>query len=175
MPEIIPNYHPLFVHFTIALITTSLVTLILGWIFTPWKTARKECFIVSRWCLWLGALASIITIAAGFQAYATVAHDTVSHRVMNIHRIWGIATFVLIWVMTIWSWVLLIKRRNPKWLFTLGMIIIFGFVVTTGWYGTELVYRYGTGVLSLPKTRSTSPSPIQANASETDNHGQHEH
>ena len=28
MPEIIPNYHPIFVHFTIALISTSLAAML---------------------------------------------------------------------------------------------------------------------------------------------------
>ena len=66
MIEIIPNYHPLFVHFTISMITISLGMLILGWLLISWKDIQKECFIVSKWCLWLGALASVLTVIAGF-------------------------------------------------------------------------------------------------------------
>lgn len=37
MITIIPNYHPMLVHFTVALITTSLGTFILAKLLTPWK------------------------------------------------------------------------------------------------------------------------------------------
>lgn len=177
MPEIIPNYHPMLVHFTIALITTSFGTLILGWLFRPWKILQQECFVMSRWCLWLGALVSILTIGAGFHAYYTVAHDAVSHRVMTIHRNWALTTFGFIWVMAIWSWLLWIKKRTPKWIYTMGMILTFGFVMTTGWFGAELVYRYGIGVKSLPQAEEVghqhmhgdhSPASKQPKNSHTD-------
>lgn len=151
MALIIPNYHPIIVHFTIALISTSFGTLILARFLTRWKQWQLECLIVSRWCLWLGALASVFTIAAGFHAYFTVGHDGTSHPIMAIHRNWALSTFTLIWLMTIWSWMLWRKAKQPKLLFTLGMIITFGFLLITGWYGAELVFRYGIGVQSLPK------------------------
>jgi len=175
MIEIIPNYHPMLVHFTIALITTSLGTLVLGWIFTPWKKAQAECFVVSRWCLWLGALASVLTVGAGFHAYYTVGHDAVSHVIMKIHRNWALVTFVLIWLMTIWSSVLFIKHKTPRWFYTLGMIITFGFVMTTGWYGAELVYRYGIGVKSLPQVEDIGHTHIPSGKGVADHQVQHEH
>jgi len=180
MPEIIPNYHPMLVHFTVALITTSLGTLILGWLLARRKTLQQECFIVSRWCLWLGALASILTIVAGFHAYYTVAHDAISHRVMTIHRNWALTTFGLIWVMTIWSWLLWIKKRTPNWLYTTGMLIIFGLVMTTGWYGAELVYRYGIGVKSLPQAETVGHNHTHGEHSPSskpteNSHTNHEH
>lgn len=171
MPGIIPNYHPMLVHFTIALVATSLGTLILGWLLVRWKSIQQECFIVSRWCLWLGALVSILTIGAGFHAYYTVAHDAVSHRVMTIHRNWALTTFGLIWVIAIWSWYLWLKKHQPKWLYTLVLIVTFGFVMTTGWYGAELVYRYGIGVKSLPQSEEVG----HTHTSSDNDHGQHEH
>ena len=151
MIEIIPNYHPMLVHFTIALITTSLGMAILSFVLSPWDKIKQECLIVSRWCLWLGAIASVFTIAAGFHAYFTVAHDTVSHHVMKIHRNLALITFTFIWILTIWSLFLFVKKQSLKWVYVMLLIATFGLLLITGWYGTELVYRYGIGVKSLPE------------------------
>jgi len=155
MIEIIPNYHPILVHFTIALITTSLGMVILSFILSPWEKIKQECLIVSRWCLWLGAIASIFTIAAGFHAYFTVAHDTISHQVMKTHRNLALITFVFIWILTILSLFLFIKKQSLKWSFVILLIVAFGLLLVTGWYGAELVYRYGIGVKSLPTSLET--------------------
>jgi len=86
MPEVIPNYHPMMVHFTIALVVTSFGTLILSYVLQKIQSIKQELFIVSRWCLWLAALVSILTIIAGLHAFYTVEHSAVSHQVMTIHR-----------------------------------------------------------------------------------------
>lgn len=69
MPEIIPNYHPILVHFTIALTSTSFGTMILSYLFAFKPSIQKECQIVSRWCIWLAAIVSVFTVIAGFHAY----------------------------------------------------------------------------------------------------------
>lgn len=74
MIEIIPNWHPLFVHFTIGLLLTSamlsaLGTAIAGSPFAPHAT------VTARWNLWIGTAFAVITVAAGYCAYYTIAHD----------------------------------------------------------------------------------------------------
>ena len=148
--EIIPNYHPILVHFTIALMGTSFVTYLLGLLLTRCQRWQTEAFIVSRWCLWLAALATIATVIAGFHAYFTVAHDTPSHQVMTVHRNWGIATAIVIWLMAICSLIKCCREKKPGVSFASGLLVAFILVMITGWYGAELVYRYGLGVKSLP-------------------------
>lgn len=151
LPEIIPNYHPIFVHFTVALIVVAFGSLLLGHLFKSKQRLHNELLIVSRWCLWICALATIFTVAAGFHAYYTVAHDAVSHKVMTTHRDWGVASFILIWITVIWSSILHIKRQPPRWLFTTLLTVATTVVIITGWYGAELVFRHGAGVISLPQ------------------------
>lgn len=79
MPEIIPNLHPLFVHFPIVLISVSALFHIAA-VATQGKSCASYCAILAHATLWLGALAAL----------------------------------------------------------------------PTAWYGGELVYRHGLGVLSLP-------------------------
>lgn len=68
MIEIIPNYHPIFVHFTVALFSASL-----GFHVLSYSTVRinkvppkftQEFATAGRWCLWACALITLITIPA---------------------------------------------------------------------------------------------------------------
>ena len=151
MIEIIPNWHPIFVHFTVALITVSSLCYLIGF-FTNKYPFGKELLIVGRWCLWFGALAAIATVIAGFIAYYSVAHDTLSHEAMTIHRNWAIATFIVIVVAAAWSTWTYIKAKTAPFVFVLLMLIAFSLVSVTAWHGAEVVYRYGIGVQSLPKS-----------------------
>ena len=181
MLEIIPNYHPIFVHFTIALITTSLAMLALSYLLRSKAQLQQECLIVSRWCLWLAALASILTVIAGLHAFYTVGHDAVSHKVMTIHRNWGITTFSAIWLMTAWSFLLYLKKKPVRWLFAIALTVTATLVMITGWYGAELVYHYGTGVKSLPQIEmaghdhGASKKPLSEEQGMKESHDNHAH
>jgi uncharacterized membrane protein len=58
MIEIIPNWHPIFVNFTVALFTTACGFYLLAYFLSILKTVqlkfKPEIEIVGRWCLWTG-------------------------------------------------------------------------------------------------------------------------
>lgn len=149
MFEIIPNWHPIFVHFTVALFSLAAGLFVV----TPFmKSPLKEQWqTVARWNLWFGAGLTVITGLAGFYAYNTVAHDTPSHAAMTEHRNWAIAAITLILTLAIWS--IMRVRRNQALgaVFIAAMVVTGGVLALTGWHGGEVVYRYGLGVMSLPK------------------------
>ncbi len=112
----------------------------------------QELAIVARWCLWLGAIASIATVIAGFFAYYTVAHDTASHLAMTVHRNWAIATVLAILLASAWSGWRHLKKQPIGVAFLGLMLVAMLLVLTTAWYGAEVVFRYGIGVQSLPSS-----------------------
>ncbi len=149
MFEIIPNWHPVFVHFTVALLSLSVgLTVISPVIRSPLK---EEWRIVARWSLWFGTGFSIVTGLSGLYAYNTVAHDTVSHLAMNDHRNWAIATISLFLALTIWSIFRVRRKQVLGPVFAAVMVGAGGVLASTAWHGGELVYRYGLGVMSLPQ------------------------
>src|SRR3990167_7287845 len=105
--EIITNWHPIFVHFTVALFSTSTGLFLVSYILNSIKKIPNifivECEIVARWCLWLSAFVTIITVSFGFYAYYTVKHDVISHTAMTVHLNWAIATALLIYILAAWS------------------------------------------------------------------------
>jgi len=150
MIEILPNWHPIFVHFTVSLFTVSTFFYFLT-AFTTRLKINHEFLVVARWCLWLSALITVGTITAGLLAYYTVVHDEPSHVAMFDHRNWALATFVVILGLTIWSWLRHRSQQAPNVLFLFGTLVGLGLLMVTAWRGGELVYRHGLGVLSLPQ------------------------
>jgi len=145
MIELLPNWHPLFVHFTVALFTIASLFYFLSLIAKRY-TNSQQFMVVANWCLWLTAVITVGTVIAGFHAFSTVAHDTVSHAAMLIHRNWAIATAIVIVILAIWSWFRARSNRKPNAWFLSSILIGLILVMITAWHGSELVYRHGLGV-----------------------------
>jgi len=156
MFEVIPNWHPVFVHFTVALLSLAVgLFVVIPLVPSPLK---EQWRIVSRWALWFGAGFTIITGLTGLDAYNTVAHDTPSHLAMTDHRNWAIATISLFLILAVWSIIWVRKNKNLGVVFVVCMAIAGGLLASTAWRGGEVVYRYGLGVMSLPKAEGDGHS-----------------
>jgi len=149
MIEILPNWHPLFVHFTVALFSMSVVFFVVQLPFA--KTEIGDNFmVIARYSLWLGVLFSIATIIAGWDAYNTVNHDTPSHSAMTDHRNWGLVTFAVFVFSAIWWKIVKNTSEKASLAFLLCLFVGAGLLVNTGHKGSQLVYKFGLGVKSLP-------------------------
>ena len=153
MIEIIPNWHPIFVHFTVALLSIATVFYLLALSLTNhrWK---DQWLTVANWNLWLGTAFAIATGIAGWLAYNSVVHDTPSHAAMTDHRNWAFATLAIFIPLGIWS---LWQTRKSNMLgkpFLILMLVATAMLASTAWRGGEVVYRYGLGVMSMPKVSS---------------------
>ena len=173
MFEIIPNWHPIFVHFTVALLSLSVGLFVVTHFMSG--ALKEQWQIVAKWCLWFGAGFTLITGATGLYAYNTVAHDTPSHLAMTEHRNWAIATITLFVAMAIWSVVWIRQRKALNVIFIVAMVISGGVLASTAWHGGEVVYRYGLGVMSLPKAEGDRHNHSHGGGhdhggSSTDNH-----
>ncbi len=148
--QIIPNWHPLFVHFTIAFISVGCVL----YCFAAWRgrlhgTLLRETFIVARWSLVIGALSLVFTVIAGFHAFNTVAHDGPSHLAMLDHRNWALVTSGLLAVLLATSLYFKLYLAPSRMISLLAIALLCSLSVTA-FKGGELVFRHGLGVMSLP-------------------------
>jgi uncharacterized membrane protein len=148
MIEIIPNWHPIFVHFTIGLLSISALFYLVGAVLK-----KEQLLIVARWNLWIGALITIGTVLAGWYAYNTVNHDGPSHAAMTDHRNWALGTAAVFLVLALWA---LWKQRGAKTIslvFVAVILLAAGMLAVTGYKGGEVVYRHGLGVMRMPEMR----------------------
>ena len=182
MIDIIPNWHPIFVHFTVALLATSAALFLLG-TFLSGKGVAEVFIKTAHINLWIGSVITIGTILAGFDAYNTVDHDTPSHLAMTDHRNWALATGALFALITLWSAAIYRRCAKVKAPFLLLLLIATGVLTATAFKGGELVYRHGLGVMSLPNSSGEGHSghahPDGGHGNEEkkheDGHGGHDH
>lgn len=155
MIEIIPNWHPIFVHFTVGVFSVAFVLYIFAYLFNHLKLIPAhivtEFEITGRWCLWIAGIMTIFTVMAGLYAYNTVRHDEPSHLAMINHRNWALPTAGLIVLFAIWSAWRHYKNKTLSFAFIISLFIVEILLICTAWRGGELVYRHGLGVMSLPK------------------------
>lgn len=157
MPEILPNWHPIFVHFTVGLLVTAALVYLLSGLLKH-KDAEASAKTAALWMLWAGAGFTVLTVATGFYAFATVAHDDPSHLAMKDHRLWALGTAAFYILLGGWSFARVKAGKALPGLFA-GLLVV-GVVLlgVTGLKGGDLVYRYGLGVMSLPQSEGEGHS-----------------
>lgn len=183
MPQVIPNLHPLMVHFPVALITVAAIFHV-----AAITTRNRVCAVLAHTTLWLGALGAVAAVFFGWQAFNSVNHDEAGHVAMLAHRAWALSTLAVLALLAGWdAW------RNkvetiPNWWLAGATLGAWAMVAVTAWHGGELVYRHGLGVMALPVAEAghehhhdhgDGPLPTQtdeaAPAAEDPAHDHHEH
>ena len=91
------NIHPLFIHFPIALLLSSLAFYFFG------NILKKEEFLVAgKWTLYFGTLAATVAVWTGLEAAKTVFHDAGIHEMMMAHQYIGFAVVRLSLILSVW-------------------------------------------------------------------------
>jgi len=152
MITILPNWHPIFVHFTIGLLGTAVVFYFASALLTQNHKWKQQWQYMANWSLWSGCLVSIATVLAGWCAYNTVAHDEASHIAMTLHRNWALATASLFLILGFAAINIVKNNKTPRFFFLSVVAIAGAMLLVTGFLGGEAVYRHGLGVMSLPIT-----------------------
>ena len=146
--EIIPNWHPILVHFTVGLLSISALLYLLGSVLK-----KHNLLVAARWNLWIGAVITVGTVIAGFDAYNSVGHDAASHTAMTEHKNWALPTAGIFVALALWA---LWTQRGAKAVspvFVVLIVLASGLLAVTGYKGGEVVYRHGTGVMRMPEVQ----------------------
>lgn len=166
-------WHPIFVHFSVALLSIATGFYVLAAIL-PRVTVRQTWITIAEWNLWIGLGLSVVTLAAGGLAFNTVRHDDASHPIMETHAVLAFVTIALFALVALWSrWQRKTTRYPSAWLAVLA-IIGFGFLAATGWRGGELVYGHGLAV-NLPQSAPAAIDNAAPASGGDHDHAKHSH
>jgi uncharacterized membrane protein len=137
-----PNIHPLFVHFPIALLTMSFIFDAIGL-----ATKRLELLRTGWWTLAAGTIGLLATVMSGLLAEQSVVISAAAREHIETHE--QIAFFVTGLYATLFLWRVAHRTHLPskrEWLFVFGSLIGVVAIWIGAWYGGELVFRFGVGV-----------------------------
>jgi len=150
MFEIIPNWHPVFVHFPIVLTTASAFFFTVAQLSKdkPWSA---QCLMTGRWMLWGAAIFASIAAVFGWFAYNSVEHDEAGHRAMTIHAYWALSALFILVLLAAFDMRSRRVAAKSSSVFFILLVVAWSVVLSTAWHGGELVYRHGLGVMSLPE------------------------
>lgn len=141
-------WHPIFVHFTVALLFLAPVLFLLG-AAAPKKRWSHSVLFAARWHLWAGMAFAVGTVATGFLAYATVPHVGPAHPFMIEHRNWALSAAAVYSVLAAWQYALFRSARMTSAAFLVVSVVGLGLLARTGYLGGELVFTHGAGVAQI--------------------------
>jgi uncharacterized membrane protein len=140
-------WHPVLVHFTIGLLTIS-VALYFAARFVKAPPWRERFNAAADLNLWIGALITGLTVAAGMIAFGAAPHDDDIEYLMKLHSWLAYGTFTLFVILAALSaWP---RSRpaapRPSLVFLAGLLVALAALTATGFVGGELVFSHAVGV-----------------------------
>ncbi len=140
-----PGWHPLVVHFPIALTLTAGVALIAAK-FLRNAALAATLATIGTWNLCLGAVAALFALATGLAAALDLHVSAAAHAAIAAHVKWAIFTSLALLLTAVWRGAGNAQESRPSGLFLLVLTLTCMALAVTGYHGGENVYRYGVGV-----------------------------
>lgn len=151
------HFHPIFVHFVIALLIISSLLFIIAMLGrnTTWF---DKCYTTARWNFWIGLLFAVFTAVTGLIAYFTVPNiDKTMRWAINFHLLFAVLTVLFYVTLAAFLWNRLRKNLLPSKTWTASLVIGIILILITGFLGGRLVFDKGVGV----NTTTVTSNPVR--------------
>jgi uncharacterized membrane protein len=145
------EWHPIAVHFPLALVVTGAVAL---------SAARLDAVgrhgatlaTVGTWNLCLGAIAALFALATGLTAVVNVNIGPAARLAVALHVKWAIFTTMGLLLLAAWRGAGTAQESRPSRAFLVVLCVVTAALIVTGYRGGQNVYRYGVGVAQGTET-----------------------
>jgi uncharacterized membrane protein len=160
--------HPIFVHFTIALTSASLIFDALGFFLD-----RASLTAAGGWTLVGSALMTLATLSTGLTSSTRApVEEGEARSFLRAHMalgfiFYGLLVAIFFWRVSLWQ-----SGQSVSWLYLAALAFVSLVMTAQGYLGGELVYRYGVEVeqayRELPEREAeTTPSPLAGTPTQT--------
>jgi len=145
---LLPGWHPMVVHFPLALVFTATLSLLAA------RLLRGESYAatlatVGTWNLCLGAVAALFALATGLAAMIDLHAGVTARQAVSLHVKWAVFTTLALVLLAVWRGAGSAQESRPSWIFVVLLLLASAALIATGYRGGENVYRYGVGVQRL--------------------------
>lgn len=137
-----PNFHPFFVHFPIALLASGLCL-------DAWATVRSDSrsWVCGGWLQAAGSAGLVAALATGILAAQSVGIPEGATGTLELHQQTAFISAVVFSALSFWRLGArgVIEGTRRVWFLLLYAAGVAG-ILFTGWLGGDLVFRYAVGV-----------------------------
>jgi uncharacterized membrane protein len=142
---LLPEWHPMVVHFPLALGVSAAVFLLAARLVRDQRRAATLA-TVGTWNLCVGAVAALFALATGVAAVVDLDVGAAAHQAISTHLKWAIFTTLALVLLAVWRGAGSAWDSRPAWPFVVLLLAATAALVMTGYRGGQNVYRYGIGV-----------------------------
>lgn len=141
-----PGWHPMVVHFPLALVISAAALLLAAR--TAGERHAATLATVGTWNLWLGTLAALFALGTGLAAVLELHLVAAARQAVSLHFKWAVFSTLGLLVIAAWRGAGGAPRSRPSWLFVILLCATAAALIVTGYRGGQNVYRYGVGVMT---------------------------
>ena len=143
--SILPGWHPIVVHFPLALVVTAAGFLLAAKFARSDQTVRTLA-IVGTWNLCLGTVAALLALATGLAAVLDLHVGAGAHHAITAHLKSAITSTCALLLVSVWRGAGSAADSRPSWLLLVVMLAATSALIVTGYRGGQNVYGFGIGV-----------------------------
>ena len=140
-----PGWHPMVVHFPIALTLSAGVALISARLVRQ-ESLAETLATVGTWNLCAGSVAALFALATGLAGILDLQVGVAARAAIATHVKWAMFTSVALILVSVWRAAGSAARARPSWAFIIVLSAICAALSMTGYFGGQNVYRFGVGV-----------------------------
>ena len=143
--QIIPGWHPIIVHFPLALIVTATAALTLARLLRGDALAATLATL-GTWNLCLGAVTVFLALGTGLAASIGLQIGLPAHQALSAHVKSAVVTTILVLLAAVWRGAGTAANSRPTAGFLIVLWLATAALLVTGYRGGQNVYRHGIGV-----------------------------
>jgi uncharacterized membrane protein len=143
-----PGWHPLVVHFPLALVLIATPLLFAARLLRN-EALASTAAVVGTWNLCLGAVAALFALATGLGAVLDLDVSEAARQAISVHTKWAMFTSLVLVLLAVWRGAGTAPGSRPSWVFILVLLVAAAALVVTGYRGGENVYEFGVGVRKI--------------------------
>lgn len=141
----VPGWHPVVVHFPLALILVA-TPLLLAARLLRGDALASTAATVGTWNLCLGAFAALFALATGLGAVLDLDVSVAARQAISLHMKWAMFSTLALVLLAVWRGAGAAPGSRPSWVFILVLLAATAALAVTGYRGGQNVYEFGVGV-----------------------------